>query len=255
MTPSDFKGKIVLVTGASRGIGRSIAEHFAARGARVAVHCNTNRPLAEKVMASFPGGPHLVIQTDLANAVNAEGLIGTVVREMGTLDILVNNAGIYQLHPPATTPFPQWKEAWDRTIAVNLTAPAHLSYFAIREMLPRGGGSIINISSRGAFRGEPHAPAYGAAKAGLNALGQSLAKALAPHNIFVYMVAPGWVDTDMAAPHASGAEGDAMRAQSPLNRLARPEEIARIVLFLASEASQYMTGCVIDANGASYLRT
>jgi NAD(P)-dependent dehydrogenase (short-subunit alcohol dehydrogenase family) len=178
-----------------------------------------------------------------------------VVREFGRLDILVNNAGIYELHPPATAEFSRWKEAWDRTIAVNLTAPAHLSFFAIQQMLRTGGGSIVNISSRGAFRGEPESPAYGAAKAGLNALGQSLAKALAPHNIFVYTVAPGWVDTDMALPHTSGANGDTVRAQSPLNRMGSPDEIARIVLFLASEKSQYMTGCIIDANGASYLRT
>jgi NAD(P)-dependent dehydrogenase (short-subunit alcohol dehydrogenase family) len=255
MTPRDFEGKIVLVTGASRGIGKSVAEHFAAHGARVAVHYNTNRATAEKVKASLPGGPHLLLQADLANPVNAKGLIETVGQEMGRLDVLVNNAGIYELHPPATAEFPQWKEAWDRTIAVNLTAPAHLSYFAVQQMLRQTGGSIVNISSRGAFRGEPKAPAYGAAKAGLNALGQSMAKALAPHNIFIYTIAPGWVETDMASPYSSGSEGDEVKTQSPLNRIGRPEEIARIVLFLASEKSQYMTGCIIDANGASYLRT
>ena len=255
MTPRDFEGKIVLVTGASRGIGKSVAEQFAAHGARVAIHCNRNQAQAEKVKESLPGGPHVVIRADLGDPSSAGDLIDSVVREMGTLNILVNNAGIFETHPPTSSAFPRWKEAWDRTIAVNLTAPAHLSYFAVREMLRQGGGSIINISSRGAFRGEPKAPAYGAAKAGLNALGQSLAGALAPHNIFVYTLAPGWVDTDMAAPYASGAGADALRAQSPLNRIGRPEEIARVVLFLASEQSQYMTGCIIDANGASYLRT
>ncbi len=255
MTSRDFEGRIVLVTGASRGIGRSVAEQFAAHGARVAVHYNAHRALAESVKASLPGGGHIVVQADLADPGSTGALVETVVRDMGTLDILVNNAGIFEVHPPATTEFLQWKEAWDRTIAVNLSAPAHLSFFAVRQMLRHGGGSIINISSRGAFRGEPHAPAYGAAKAGLNALGQSLAKALAPHNIFVYTIAPGWVETDMALPHVNGPEGDAVRTQSPLNRIGRPGEIARIVLFLASEKSHYMTGCIIDANGASYLRT
>ncbi len=255
MTSGEFEGKIVLVTGASRGIGRSIAEEFAAHGARVALHCNANRALAEGVKTSLPGSGHVVAQADLADPENARGLVQTVVQEMGTIDILVNNAGIYELHPPADAEFPQWKEAWDRTIAVNLMSPAHLSFFAVREMLRHRGGSIINISSRAAFRGEPEAPAYGAAKAGLNALGQSLARALAPHNIFIYTLAPGWVETDMAFPYVSGADADAVRAQSPLNRIGRPEEIARIVLFLASEKSQYMTGCIIDANGASYLRT
>lgn len=255
MIARDFEGRIVLVTGASRGIGRSVAEAFAAHGARVAVHYNAHRALAESVKASLPGDGHFVVQADLADPGSAGALVETVVQEMGRLDILVNNAGIFEVHPPATAEFPQWKEAWDRTIAVNLSAPAHLSFFTVREMLRHGGGSIINISSRGAFRGEPNAPAYGAAKAGLNALGQSLAKALAPCNIFVYTIAPGWVETDMALPHVGGPEGDAVRSQSPLNRIGQPEEIARIVLFLASEKSHYMTGCIIDANGASYLRT
>jgi len=255
MTPGEFEGKIVLVTGASRGIGKAIAEQFAVHGARVALHFNAHRSLAEQVRASLAGGPHILLQADLAGPDSATNLIEAVARDLGRIDILINNAGIYKLHPPAQTDFPEWTEVWDRTIAVNLTAPAHLSYCAIRHMLRQGGGTIVNISSRGAFRGEPAAPAYGAAKAGLNALGQSMAKGLAPYNIFVYTVAPGWVDTDMASPSMAGPNADSVKAQSPLNRLGRPEEIARIVLFLASEQSHYMTGFIIDANGASYLRT
>ena len=255
MSTREFDGSIVLVTGASRGIGKAVAEQFAAAGARVAVHYNVNRAPAERVKASLPGGPHLLIQTDLENPDNARGLVETVVQETGRLDVLVNNAGIFDLHPPQLAEYEQWKSAWDRTIAVNLTAPAHLSFFAAKQMLKQGGGSIINISSRGAFRGEPEAPAYGASKAGLNAFGQSMAKALAPHNVFVHTIAPGWVETDMATPLLTGPEGDAIRAQSPLNRIARPEEVARIALFLASERSQFMTGGIVDVNGASYLRS
>jgi len=118
-----------------------------------------------------------------------------------------------------------------------------------------GGGKIINITSRGAFRGEPDAPAYGASKAGLNAFSESMAQALAPHNIFMYAVAPGFVETDMAASVLSGPGGDAIRAQSPLNRVARPEEVAGVVLFLAAEGTDYLTGSIIDVNGASYLRS
>lgn len=255
MTSREFDSKVVLVTGASRGIGRAVAEQFAFHGARVAVHYNASQSAAEKVKASLDGGPHLLIHTDLGIPDNAKGLIETVVQEMGRLDILVNNAGIYELHPPHSAEYVQWKEAWERTIAVNLTAPAHLSFIAAKQMMSQGGGTIINISSRGAFRGEPESPAYGASKAGINALGQSMARALAPHNIAVHSIAPGWVETDMAQPHADGPEGDTIRSQSPLNRIAKPEEIARIVLFLASEKSQYMTGCIVDANGASYLRS
>ena len=118
-------------------------------------------------------------------------------------------------------------------------------------MMKNGGGRIINVSSRGAFRGEPNAPAYGASKAGLNALGQSLAQALAPHNIFVGTVAPGWVATDMAQALLDGPQGDEIRNQSPLGRAARPEEIAHAVLYLASDGAQYTTGAILVVNGAS----
>jgi 3-oxoacyl-[acyl-carrier protein] reductase len=122
-------------------------------------------------------------------------------------------------------------------------------------MVRRGGGRIVNISSRGAFRGEPRMPAYGASKAGLNALSQSLAKALAPRNVFVYVVAPGWVETEKASPALNGPEGDAIRSDSPLGRVARPEEVAYTVLFLASKGAEYLTGAIVDVNGASYLRS
>ena len=118
-----------------------------------------------------------------------------------------------------------------------------------------GGGRIVAVSSRGAFRGEPQHPAYAASKAGLNAFSQSLAQALAPFGIFVGIVAPGFVETDMTARLLDGTEGDAIRAQSPLNRVAQPEEVARAVLFLAGEGNEFTTGAIIDINGASYLRS
>ena len=133
--------------------------------------------------------------------------------------------------------------------------PANICYFAARHMMESGGGRIVNISSRGAFRGEPDAPAYGASKAGVNALSQSLAVALAPHNIFIGVVAPGFVETDMVTDMLASPDGDAIRAQSPLGRVARPEEVANAVLFLASTGAEFTTGTIIDVNGASYLRS
>jgi NAD(P)-dependent dehydrogenase (short-subunit alcohol dehydrogenase family) len=174
---------------------------------------------------------------------------------MGRIDVLVNNAGVYEFHPVASTTFEQWQRSWDKTISTNLLGPAHLAFHMSRHMMKCGAGKIINITSRGAFRGEPDAPAYGASKAGLNAFSQSMAKTLAPHNIFMYAVAPGFVETDMAASVLGGPEGDDIRAQSPLNRVARPEEVARVVLFLAAEGTDYLTGSIIDVNGASYLRS
>ena len=120
-------------------------------------------------------------------------------------------------------------------------------------MMERDGGRVVSVSSRGAFRGEPETPAYGASKAGLNAMSQSMAQALAPHGVFFYVVAPGFVETDMANPLLRGPRGDAIRSQSPLGRVAAPEEVARTVAFLASEAPDFMTGAIVDVNGASYL--
>jgi len=252
---TEFSDKVVLVTGASRGIGREIARQFAQRGARLVVHYHQDRRAAEQTLADVPDNSHLLLQANLSDAHAAGELAQRAVDEMGKIDILVNNAGVYEFHPVATTSFEQWRRSWDKTIQTNLLGPAHLSFHLARHMMQNGGGKIINITSRGAFRGEPNAPAYAASKAGLNAFSQSMAQALAPHNIFIYAVAPGFVDTDMAADVLAGAEGDAIRAQSPLNRVARPAEVARVVLFLAGPGTDYLTGGIIDVNGASYLRT
>jgi 3-oxoacyl-[acyl-carrier protein] reductase len=252
---TDFSGKVVMVTGASRGIGQEIARQFAERGAGVVVHFHNNREAAEQTLASLAGTSHLIVQADLADATAVGQMAQKAVGEMGRIDVLVNNAGIYDFHPVAETTFENWRRSWEKTIFTNLMGPAHLSFHVARHMMEIGGGKIINITSRGAFRGEPDAPAYGASKAGLNAFSQSMAQALAPHNIFMYAVAPGFVETDMTASLLDGPAGDAIRAQSPLNRAARPEEVARAVLFLAAEGTDYLTGGIIDVNGASYLRT
>ena len=252
---TEFSNKVVLVTGASRGIGREIARQFAERGARLVLHYHRDRQAAEQTLADVPDDSHQILQADLSDAAAIDRLAQKALREMGKIDVLVNNAGIYEFHHVATTSFEDWQQSWDKTIFTNLMGPAHLSFHLVRQMMQSGGGKIINITSRGAFRGEPDAPAYGASKAGLNAFSQSMAQALAPHNIFMYAVAPGFVETDMAAFVLTGPEGDEIRAQSPLNRVARPEEVARVVLFLAAEGTDYLTGCIIDVNGASYLRS
>ena len=124
-------------------------------------------------------------------------------------------------------------------------------FLSSKIMQRNNGGKFINISSRGAFRGEPKAPAYGASKAGLNALGQSMAQALAKDNIFVYTLAPGFVETN----RVSDIINDEIKAQSPLNRVAKPEEVARTAVWLASEGNDFLTGSIVDINGASYLRS
>ena len=251
----DFSGKNVLVTGGSRGIGRAIARGFADRGARVAISFRANRQAADETLAMLPGGSHVAVQADVADPESVRRLVDEAVRALGRLDVVVNNAGIWVDHVLEEVDFDAWQDAWHRVLDTNLVGPANLCYLAARHMIEHGGGRIVNVSSRGAFRGEPDGPAYGASKAGLNAMSQSLAKRLAPHRIFVGVVAPGFVDTEMAARVLDGPQGDEIRSQSPLGRVARPDEVAQAVLFLAAEGSEFCTGAIIDVNGASYLRT
>ena len=178
-----------------------------------------------------------------------------MVEAFGGLDILVNNAGVFEEHPLAEVSYEEWQTRWRTVLDTNLVGVANLCYCAGQQMIQQGGGRIVNVSSRGAFRGEPLAPAYGASKAGLNAMSQSLAKYLAPYNIFVGVAAPGFVETEMAAEHLQGEQGEAIRQQSPLGRVATPAEVAYAVLFLASPGAEFMTGAILDINGASYLRT
>jgi NAD(P)-dependent dehydrogenase (short-subunit alcohol dehydrogenase family) len=247
--------KTVLITGASRGIGRAAARLFAAAGNRVAVHYRRDADAAAETLASLEGEGHCTVAADVSDAQAVATLVDEVTRRMGALDVVVNNAGIGEHHIVDEVEYPQWQSAWQRILATNLLGPANLSFCAAKYMMENGGGRIVNVSSRGAFRGEPKQPAYGASKAGLNAMGQSLAQALAPHGIFVYTVAPGFVETDLAAARLAGPDGDDIRSQSPLNRVAQPEEVARTLLFLGTEAPDFLTGCIVDVNGASYLRS
>jgi 3-oxoacyl-[acyl-carrier protein] reductase len=180
----EISGKVALVTGSSRGIGRQIARELAAKGARVAVHYRADREAAQETLVSLSGGPHAVFGADVADADSARGLVEGVTREMGGIDVLVNNAAVFEAHPVLEVDYGGWQDAWSRTIATNLIGPANLTFLAVRIMIGRGGGRVVNVSSRGAFRGEPETPAYGASKAALNAMSQSMAQALAPHGVF-----------------------------------------------------------------------
>jgi NAD(P)-dependent dehydrogenase (short-subunit alcohol dehydrogenase family) len=251
----DFTDKNCLVTGASRGIGRSIAIELANRGASVAVHYNTNRAAADETIARLAGDGHIAIQADIADAGAVKAMIAAVVDAFGRLHVVVNNAAVHDVHPIADVSYDEWQAAWQAIIATNLLGAANVTFCAAHHMMAMGGGRIVNVSSRGAFRGEPETPAYGASKAGLNAMGQSLAQALAPHGISILTVAPGFVETDMAASFLTGSRGDAIRQQSPFGRVAHPDEVAYAVAFLASDQAAFASGAILDINGASYLRT
>lgn len=267
-------GRGVLVTGASRGIGAAVAAAFAAAGDRVAVHCRGARDRAEQVVAELPGDGHAVVQADLAEPDAVRAMVDEAVAALGRVDVLVNNAALFT-DDPATlagggsrrvdhrledTDYEQWVSAWRRTVEVNLLGTANVTWCVARHMLavaPADGlprGRVVNVGSRGAYRGEPDVPAYGASKAGVHAMGQSLALSLGRHGIAVASVAPGFVATDMAAGVLDSPAGDAVRAQSPFGRVAEPQEVAEAVLYLASPAGGWASGAVLDLNGASYLR-
>ncbi|WP_043621952.1 SDR family NAD(P)-dependent oxidoreductase [Nonomuraea candida] len=248
-----MSGRRVLVTGASRGIGRAVAAAFAEQGDRVAIHHRDSARQAESLIDGLPGHGHAVVRADLADPEDVRSMVDTAARELGGgIDVLVNNAGVFLHGPIAESSYEEWQDTWRRTLDTNLVGAANVTWCALRHMT--AGGRIVNVSSRGAFRGEPDSPAYGASKAALNALGQSLAIALAPRGIAVASVAPGFVETDMTNEHLKAPRGDAIRAQSPFGRVARPEEIAAAVVYLASPAAEWASGTVLDLNGASYLR-
>ena len=250
-----FRDKTVLITGGSRGIGRATAQAFAEEGAVVVINYQKEAEVAKKFVTTLPNGPHHLIQANVGDPSDAQKLVEETIRLTGRLDILVNNAGIHEHHPIDQVDYETWQREWEKTIQVNLFGPANTMYWATQHMIRQGGGRIVNVSSRGAFRGEPDQPAYGASKAGLNALSQSLAQKLAPYHIYIGVVAPCFTETDMAAEILAGPRGDGIRKQSPTGRVAKPEEVAKGILLLAEPGTEYMTGAILDVNGASYLRS
>lgn len=240
----------VLVTGASRGIGRAIALAFAEIGDRVAVHYSSSKEDGEETLRGLPGAGHMLVNGDIGSPNAVAGIVDAAIEGLGAIDVLVNNAAVNIAHPVTGTDYADWQRAWQKTMDVNVFGTANVSYCVARHMIDKGiAGRIVNIGSRGAFRGEPEYTSYGASKAAVHALGQSLAVELAPHGIAVASVAPGFVATDRVAHRVT----DDVRAQSPFGRVAVPEEIASAVRYLASPEATWTSGAVLNVNGASYL--
>jgi NAD(P)-dependent dehydrogenase (short-subunit alcohol dehydrogenase family) len=216
------------------------------------VHFHASPDAAAEVLAALPGSGHVAVRADLRDPEAITRMVAEAADALGGIDVLVNNAGVFFDHPIDEVDFDTWLDAWRQTLDINLLAPALVSWHAVRRM--GAGGRIINVGSRGAFRGEPHSPAYGASKAGIAAFGQSLAKYLGARGIAVTTVAPGFVETDMATQALAGEAGAVRRAESPFGRVAEPDEIAAAVAFLASPQAEWASGGILDLNGASYLR-
>ena len=246
--------KTALVTGASRGIGRAIAVHLASAGFRLAVHYNAHTEAAAKTWAALAGSNHVLISADLSTLGGVEQLAQEALEVLeGRVDVFVHNAGVYDSSPVLqTASLSEWRGTLRRQMQINFWAGADLAFLLAPAMARAEWGRIVMVSSRAGIRGEARHCGYAASKAAQISLVKSLAAELGPHGIGCYGVAPGWVETDMAAD-ALAARGDAIRAAIPVGRVAAPDDIAALVAFLATPAADYLTGSTIDANGASYL--
>ncbi len=248
----DLSGKVALVTGASRGIGRALAAGLAGSGATVAVHYNRGREQAEKLIAALGSGAR-AFGADLAQSAACEQLMDRVTDHFGRLDVLVNNAGLARLVPlEATTR--AWLEAWQETMAVNLGATELLCRLAIRHFQQNGGGRIINVASRAAFRGDtPEYITYAASKGGVVALTRSIARAYGKDGICAFILAPGFVRTDMAQDSIDKYGEEHVLGDIALNTLTEPTDLAPLACLLASGLADHATGATIDVNAGSYV--
>jgi NAD(P)-dependent dehydrogenase (short-subunit alcohol dehydrogenase family) len=255
----DMRGSVAFVSGGSRGIGAEIVHSLHASGASVFFTYRSALEAAEALAAELGPERLAFAQCDTGDAAALPGTVAECVARFGRIDVLVNNAGVYAENPFDGPDYAAWRAGWAQTFAVNVFGVADLTWLVLQTMRAQVAsergvrGRVITITSRAAHRGELTFPDYGASKAAVTNLTKSLARAGARDGIVAFAVAPGFIETDMAA-EAIAANGAAIRAEIPGGRIGTPDEVATIVSFLASGAADYATGTTIDVNGASYVR-
>jgi 3-oxoacyl-[acyl-carrier protein] reductase len=248
----DLSGRVILLTGGSRGIGAATVQTLHACGANVVFTYRSSRVRAESLAREL-GERAVAVRADLAERKAPARLIEECLVRFGALDVLINNAATFAENRFEAEDLEAWRAAWERTFAINLFAAADLAFLAMAQMRRRGGGRIINVASRAAHRGEVTFADYGASKAALVNLTKSIARAGARDGILAFAVAPGFIETEMAADELAERRAE-IEAEIPSGRVGRPEEVAAIIAFLASPFATYATGATIDVNGASYVR-
>jgi len=248
----DLSGRVAVVTGGNGGIGRGIALGLAEAGAAVAVF-GRNEEKNGRVLSELKavGVPSMAVTVDVTERAGLEPALNRVERELGGVGILVNNAGIVSLSGGVLNEKP---EDWDRVIETQLNAVFLLSRLAARSMVRNKVGKIINIGSMYSFFGSGLVPSYSAAKGAIVQLTKSMAIELAPHNIQVNAIAPGWIETDMTAPVRTTPMNDEILARTPAGRWGQPEEVAGTAVYLASRASDFVTGTTIRVDGGYAIR-
>jgi len=248
----NFDGEVALITGGSRGIGASVARMFAAAGGTVAITYVGREDAAKEVLKEVQklGQKGIAVRGDVSVWTDVQRIVDEVLRNFGRVDVLVNNAGIWTYGQVDGMS----DEVWERTIDVNLKGTFYMCRAVIPHMKQQGGGRIINISSTAGQRGEAFHSHYAASKGGIISFTKSLAVELAPFNILVNSVAPGWVDTDMCEEVFGDPNyKEEVRKTIPLGRIAVPDDIAGPVIFLASHLARHITGEVLNVNGGSVL--
>ena len=246
----DLNGKVALVTGASRGIGRETAIRMAGAGARVAVNYHRSEAEALDVVREI-GENAMPIHADVSDPADTEAMANAVIKRFGRIDILVNNAATYAMNTFEGADYAAWQRGWHRTFALNIFGAANAAFLAMRSMRQNGGGKIINVASRAAFRGETEFADYAASKAALVNFTRCIARACAKDNIVASCVAPGFIETEMARSELE-AHGDDIISQIPLRRVGSVADVASVILFLASPMADYLNGVTIDVNGGSW---
>jgi NAD(P)-dependent dehydrogenase (short-subunit alcohol dehydrogenase family) len=246
----DLTGKVILVTGASRGIGAAGARTLAKANAIVAI--NYNRSESEALaLAREIGEPAFVVRADVSNPSDVQAMIDQVEQRCGRLDVLVNNAATFEMNPFDGDSYEHWQAAWHRTFDLNIFGAANAAFLAMRLMRKHGGGKVINIASRAAYRGETEFADYGASKAALVNLTISIARGCAKDDITSTCIAPGFIETEMAKWELE-KHHDEIVNQVPLRRVGTVDDVAGVILFLASPLADYLNGTTIDVNGGSW---